>query len=567
MPPAVWIGVGLSGALVAGWMQQRRAREALAARRRSQWGRFHERDRDMGAISAYHAGIVAASHGAHGSIDDRTWEDLNLDSVFAVIDRTTSTVGQQVLYSRLRTAPLAAAPSAFEALVSRFDDVSRRERTQAALAALTHPSGFDVWRLTERDALQSAPWHVMFPVLGAAMLTAIVLVPFWPPAFLVVVAGTLLNLFLRGAVAKRLRPVTGAFRQVGPLLAVAVRLRHLHGEDTTALTGRLAAECHRLRRLRRIAGWAGRDGSAALFGDLSALAFEYLNLLFFLDASVLFFGARELRARSPELLGTIAAVGEIDAAVSIASYRAGTPGWTRPRLTEPGTPMRLVDLRHPLLPDAVPCTVTLGPPHGVIVTGSNMSGKSTFLRTVGVTAVLAQTINTVIATAYEAPVFVVRSCIGRADDPATGRSYYLMEVDAVLDLVHAASGPSPHLMLFDELFRGTNTVERIAAGEAVLAALAGGAARRSPAAHIVVAATHDQELVDLLDGRYTAFHFADRVDAAGLAFDYQLRPGPATTRNAIVLLRMRGAPADLVERALARAAALDDARQSAAGVR
>jgi DNA mismatch repair ATPase MutS len=192
-----------------------------------------------------------------------------------------------------------------------------------------------------------------------------------------------------------------------------------------------------------------------------------------------------------------------------------------------------------------------------------MSGKSTFLRTVGVTTVLAQTINTCLAAAYAAPIFTVRTCIGRADDPSTGKSYYLVEVESVLDLVNAASSDVPHLMLFDELFRGTNAVERIAAGEAVLISLVAPRADGQLSPHVVLAATHDQELVDLLDGIYAAHHFSDSVDGGGLTFDYMLRPGSATTRNAIALLRQRGAPVELVVRALARAKALDDARVAA----
>jgi DNA mismatch repair ATPase MutS len=314
-----------------------------------------------------------------------------------------------------------------------------------------------------------------------------------------------------------------------------------------------------LTRLRSIASWAGRDSTPAIGGDLAALFFEYLNMLFWLDASALFFGARELQARAPELLRVIAAVGEVDAAVSVASYRAGTPGWTRPIFRPTGTAL-LSDVRHPLLRDAVPNSITLAPPHGVIITGSNMSGKSTFLRTVGVTAVLAQTINTCLARRYEAPMFAVRSCIGRADDPSTGKSYYLVEVESVLALVHAARGRVPHLMLFDELFRGTNAVERIAAGEAVLVSLLAPGADGRPSPHVVLVATHDQELVDLLDGIYAANHFTDTIDPTGLAFDYQLQPGAATTRNAIALLGQRGAPQDLVAHALARAQALDRAR-------
>ena len=201
---------------------------------------------------------------------------------------------------------------------------------------------------------------------------------------------------------------------------------------------------------------------------------------------------------------------------------------------------KLTDVRHPLVEDAVPNTITLRPGRGSAITGSNMSGKSTFLRTIGVATVMAQTLNTCLAAKYDAPVFHVRSCIGRADDLLTGKSYYIVEVESLLGLVGASGGSSPHLFLLDELFRGTNAVERIAAGQAVLQELVIAAHRPKP--HVVLAATHDGELVDLLAGIYTAYHFGDAVAADGLLFDHRLVPGRATTRNAIALLRLHGAP-------------------------
>jgi DNA mismatch repair ATPase MutS len=218
----------------------------------------------------------------------------------------------------------------------------------------------------------------------------------------------------------------------------------------------------------------------------------------------------------------------------------------------------LTRIRHPLLGDAVPNSVTLGNPSGMIVTGSNMSGKSTFLRTVGVTTVLAQTIYTCLADTYEAPPYVVKSCIGRADDPASGKSYYLVEVDSVLTLVRDSDSKVPHLFLFDELFRGTNAVERVAAGEAVLRSLLELRADRTKVPHVVLAATHDQDLVGLVENWYAAYHFTDAIgDDELLAFDYQLQPGVASARNAIRLLELRGAPATLIARAMERAAELD----------
>ena len=103
------------------------------------------------------------------------------------------------------------------------------------------------------------------------------------------------------------------------------------------------------------------------------LLFEYLNMVFWLDANALFFGSRQLRARRSELLRVLSAVGEVDAAIGVASYRADSTGWTRPILRT-GTAV-LTEVRHPLLPDAVPNTIRLAPPHGVTITGSNMSGK------------------------------------------------------------------------------------------------------------------------------------------------------------------------------------------------
>jgi len=541
----------------------RRDRAARIAALRAEWGCAAVRVRDMATIGAFYRGC--GDREAVGSIDDRTWDDLNMNDVFSVLDRTESVVGQQVLYSRLRATPFTAHLDAFEALVMRMsEDATARQRAQLALGRLRGPAGYDLWWLAQPDSLESAPWHILFPVAAISMAAVAAAVPIWPPAVFLLLAGAIGSLIVRASVARPLRVVTGAFRQLNPLISAADTLSSLDSDPATGpLIGTLRADARRLARLRAIASWAGRDPTAAIGGDMVGLLFEYLNMVFWLDANALYFGSRQLRARRSELLRVLSAVREVDAAIGVASYRADSTGWTRPILRT-GTAV-LTEVRHPLLPDAVPNTIRLAPPHGVTITGSNMSGKSTFLRTVGVSAILAQTINTCLARRYEAPVFAVRSCIGRADDPAAGKSYYLVEVESVLAMVHAARSTVPHLLLFDELFRGTNAVERIAAGEAVLLGLLAPGPAGGPSPHVVLAATHDQELVGLLDGIYAPHHFADTVDAAGLVFDYKLQPGAATTRNAILLLAQRGAPPELVAHALARAQDLDRTRPTTFG--
>jgi len=558
--PVLWVVLGVLAAIASSvvlrQMSQRRLRESL----RADWGAPVDRERDMTAISSYHFAMAGADTAAP-ALDDRTWADLNMDEIFAVLDRTHSSIGQQALYRRLRAAPQAPHLAAFECVADRIGrDPVARERVQVGLAKLSDKAGYDLFLLAQPHILKTEPWFILFPIVAAMMVAALVLAVFWTPALIIVAVGVAIGLATRVVVEPYMRLVIGPFRQLGPLIAVADQFRSLGIAGAEPIVGHLERDVARLARLRRVASWVSRDASSG--ADLASIALEYLNTIFLFDANAAYFGGRDLRERSAELLRVIDAVGDIDAAVSVASFRAGSADWTRPVVLPSGRPATLCDVRHLLVPGAVPNSIVLAPPHGVIITGSNMSGKSTFLRTVGTTMVMAQTINTCAASRYEAPPFMVRSCIGRNDDIVAGKSYYIVEVESVLGLVRASETTLAHLFLFDELFRGTNAVERIAAGEAVLAQIAlprdGGA---TP--HVVIAATHDHELVDLLRDTHAPYHFTDTVGPEGLTFEYRLESGPATTRNAITLLELNGAPRELVERALRRAAVLDDARRDA----
>jgi hypothetical protein len=488
-------------------------------------------------------------------LDDRTWSDLLLDDVFAHLDRTQSTVGQQLLYNRLRSA--AGSLDDFEAIVERMSkDVDGREKAEIRLAGLNDPSGYYLHRLTRPGALYHRWWHVLFPLWGGAVFVTLLLAIIWPKLLITAVFAFPVNFLIRITTAQRISMEVAWFRQVGPLLSAANALAALDTARSAAITGSLKSDLHALKRLGTVARWVSRD--PATTNDIVFSAMEYLNVLFLLDANALYFASRDLQARPLQLRRTIQTVGEIDAAIAVASFRTEVREWTRPAFTAAnGSRAILENLRHPLVQNAVPNSVTLAPPLGLLITGSNMSGKSTFLRTVGVNVVLAQTINTCLAARYEAPFYQVRSCIGRSDDLLAGKSYYLVEVESVLALVRASDSPEPHLFIFDELFRGTNAVERIAAAEAVLDAIIG-----CGKPHVALVATHDGELVDLLRDSYEVCHFGDELGPGGLTFNYRLTPGPATSRNAIALLKLNGAPESLVKRALGRAAELDRLRES-----
>ena len=547
----------------------RLARNRRLGRIRAAWGEPLHRTRRMDAMAASHRSRLAGGNPGR-SLDDRTWSDLDLDQVFAAIDRTQSTLGQHALYHRLRTTPAGGHLGAFEALVTRMErDPKSRERAQLALDRLQDPQGYDIWWLAGSEAVEQRWWYPVFPLLFFTTVLVAVLSPFWPFGFMPLGLLLALNVAIRYATDPHVRTIAVTFRQCAPLIATAGELQFLAGQEIDPIVGSLRSELPAVRRLKLISRWtngnpfllsAGSGPFAILLSDFVGAVYEYLNLALLLDGTGVYFGLRDLSRAGGSLARIVAASGEVDAAISVASYRAGRSDWSRPDFRLDAAVTELIDMRHPLLQTAVPNSIAVGAGRGVLVTGSNMSGKSTFLRTVGVNAILAQTINTCLAREYRAPIFHVRSCIGRTDDILTGTSYYVAEVEALLDLVRASDGPASHLFLLDELFRGTNAVERIAAGQAVLIQLLE-AARGGPKPHVVLAATHDLELVELAAWRYEPYHFSDSVGPDGLSFDHRLRPGASTSRNAITLLRLHGAPDALISRAMATAATLDEQRR------
>ncbi len=554
--PLIWIVLLVVLVLfvltVANFAARTRRKKTLTELR-SDWGKSRDRERNMESIAAYHRSLPSVG-AADGGLDDRTWEDLDFDAIFQTIDRTESTLGQQLLYHRLRTPPAAAKLHAFEALVMRMEeDTDARQRARMALRRLKDPDGYDLWWLTEADVLERKPWQVVYPLLAAAMASFVFLSFLWPGFLLLVAIGVPVNIVLRGMANDRVFWVLQPFRQVWALLGIADLLDFLKGDDIDPVVGPLQTELPRLKRLKNISRWVIHDPFSV--PEPIGFVWIFLNLFFLIDLNAVYLGSPELRRRSSSLLGVINAVGEVDAAISVASFRFGSTVWTRPDFVPAGKGAVLTDLRHPLIEAAVPNTIKLGPPHGVLVTGSNMSGKTTLLRTIGVNVVLAQTTNTCLASAYRAPKLLVESFIGRTDDLVTGKSYYLVEVEGVLARVTNSTSAIPHLFLFDELFRGTNAVERIAAAEAMLTELVIDGNEFKP--HFVLAAVHDLELVDLLGDTYSACHFADALGPEGLSFDYKLRMGSTSSRNAIALLGLNGAPDSLVARAEARATALD----------
>ena len=533
-----------------------RKRHALLSRLRQAWGRPPSRRSSASDLEALRE-VFRSQWLGSAILSAQTCRDLLLDDVFVGIDSTLSGLGRQALYDRLRLLPSARDREEFERLVGIFGaEPSRRERIQSQLARLeAAPTG--LWQLTRPETIPFRPWYILFPVLLLAVIAAALAIAFWPRALLVLFGLLAIGIGLRAVLYWHSAHVLYPLRQLGPVIDVAGALVREDGLVSPDERRPLADSMAAIAALRPVLRWIGRD--PLMTGELVGLTLEYLNMLLLLDANAMFFTARRLRRHSGDLARVLSFVGRVDTAQSVASLRARPSGWCVPRLQGSRT-SGIRDAWHPLLAMPVANSITLEGGRGLLVTGSNMSGKSTMLRTVGLAAVLARSINTCPAAAYEGSLFTVTSCMQTDDDLMAGRSTYLVQAEIAVGMLAIRRDAAPHLFILDELFRGTNTIERISAGEAFLRELLappdGG---ESP--HAVVAATHDGELVPLLADIYLPVHFGEDVVDGELVFDHRLRPGPARTKSALRLLALLGAPQAMLDAAHRRVGELEARRQ------
>jgi len=499
------------------------------------------RDADMARAAAYHDRLPAPARAEE--LDDRTWTDLDLDQVFVSLDHTASEPGRQYLYHLLRTPRLSIEPLArFERATRRLgseDDATRHART--SLGQLDDPRAGYLVDLLYGDVPRRPRLWWLFPLLTAGSVACLALFAIWPRAAIVWLGVCVANVGVQLFYRPRVKRFIPALHELPAFLRTARTLGELPIAELADERRVLREGAATLGMLRRATWWLRFEPGQA--NELAASVYEYVNLLFLLDVNAFVLATETIRESRVVMRGMFEAIGFVDAAQSVAAWRSTLPRWTAPEFTEARKALHIEGLAHPLLTDAVPNSLDVEGA-SVLITGSNMSGKTTFVRAMGVNAVLAQTLHTACARVWRAPMLRVRTSIGRADSIVEGKSYYLAEVESVLALVRAKASGHQHLLLLDEIFRGTNTTERVAAGYAVLAHLNRGL-------DLVVVATHDLELLDLLGDSYTAHHFREQLAGGGLTFDYRIHPGPSSTRNAIALLELMDYPESLVADALA----------------
>jgi MutS domain V len=358
-----------------------------------------------------------------------------------------------------------------------------------------------------------------------------------------VVLGLMLSFPLAGSISVWLDRAGGgqhALARYAGVLEHAV-LAPRAGRLLSALQDRLTAQGQRapasMRRLNRILGFGELRRSAGIFHFL-------IQAVTLWDFHVVFALERWRGQVGPYVRAWLDAVADLDALAQLAGVSRDNPAWCQPRILDEADEavFDAASLGHPLLSDdrRVTNDVRLGPPGTLLlVTGSNMSGKSTLLRAIGLNVVLAQAGCVVAATRLSLPSSDLQTSLRVQDSLELGLSYFMAALARLKGVVDAAEHERPGrvlMYLLDEILQGTNSVERALAVRAV-------ARHLLQAGAIGAMTTHDLSLAaeEPLASAARLVHFTETVGENGeMRFDYLLRPGLATSRNALRLMKLIG---------------------------
>ena len=367
--------------------------------------------------------------------------------------------------------------------------------------------------------------------------------------FIAPLVGLLLfNFVLVGFNVKRSNPVRDRLLLFGPLLSALARLRSVsrstswESEEWKLLEATLESVQSVVHRLGRYVHLLALHSYGVIFEIINVLTVWELRILPRADA--VFYRHRELLEKAA------GALGETEALICLALPLVEQTGYSMPQVLEDENPLVEAEaIGHPLLESAI-CvrnSVSLGGASNVwILTGSNMSGKSTYLKSVGLNLVLAGIGSAVCGSGFRWTPVAIHTDVNIRDSLDDGKSYFQVEVERLGESLRSAAKDPRLLILCDEMFRGTNSDERLAISRAVVRYL------RTTGA-LVLTATHDRNLTRLVtedaEPGIANYHLRDQIKDGAMFFDYRLREGVTPTRNAVRVLEKQEYPEEIIREA------------------
>ena len=542
----IWIYIAIAVVLVAVLIyrivtrEKRRRKKYLLAVVKS-WGQIPDREYEYDefqGISSY----FNKTKGNQFYIDDITWNDLDMDSIFMSLNNTQSSIGEEYLYKMLRMPCFDKWSLSERNRVIEFFRTHEKERLeyQIDIAHVGRTKKISLYDYISNFAELENEGnfrHYLHILLIAVAVYTLFISPSVGILALIFVLG--FNIYQYFKTKMKIEPYFVCVGAITRLLRCCEYLgRHTEPELSVYLDA-VREGTKRLASLKKDAKYIGTGDK--LTEDIGEMLMDYIRMFTHIDLIKFNSMLGKVQKEIKTIRSLIEIIGQLEAFIAVASYREALPFYCRGDLMEEkGTVLEAKDMYHPLVEEPVANSIYENRP--VLITGSNASGKSTFLKTTAICAILAQTVDTVPAHSYHANFFRVYSSMALKDNLQGNESYYMVEIRSLKRIMDAEKEEGASVLCFvDEVLRGTNTVERIAASSRILQSLAKN--------HVMCfAATHDIELTQLLASCFSNYHFKEEIVDDDILFNYKLNKGSATTRNAIRLLKIMGYDEEVIEK-------------------
>ena len=474
-------------------------------------------------------------------LTEQTINDIDFYGLFKFIDRTTSKVGQQFLYRKV-IEPTIHKSDPSQNLIELFANNKKlREEIQLDLLKLNETDAYYISSLLKYNLLQKPKWF-KFLGLDIAIIICLIILSFKYQIFIIfLIFPFAVNMFLHYWNKNKAFQFVRSIPQLNLLIEVSKSLLRRSGVFHDKFVKESIADLKYFQRKSSIINFDNGSGIQSELSQIGAYLLELIKAFFLVEVFTLFKVIKELESKRSSIITLFDYVGNIDSAISIASLRADNAKTCQPVFSSAEKKVTVKNMYHPLLENCVENDLLICD-KSILITGSNMSGKSTFLRTFIMNSILAQTIYTCFAEEFISPILKQYSSIRIDDNLFEGKSYYLQEVNTMASLIAEVNSPNQNLFVLDEVFKGTNTIERISAAKAILSYL-------NKRNNIVIISTHDIELSDMLKNEYDLYHFTETIEEGELYFDHKIKSGQLKTRNAIKLLELSNYPTEIINEA------------------
>ncbi len=488
---------------------------------------------DFNEISSYYEYCINKE--SFLNIDDIIVNDLDLNELFVYIDRTSSKIGQQYLYYRLRNI------SNDNDLIQKYSNFftsnsSKRIFIQVLLNNLNSRKSYKLHHLfSDTYYIPSFAKYFIYSLILVLFILFFSLL--YKPLLILLIPLFFLNSIFHYKNKKFIKYFNEGINQM--IIANEIS-KQISAVDKIFLNDfDFFSSINNLKKKAKYIQISEQLSSPYLI--LFWLIFELFNIFFNFEGIAFYSLLGAINENKNSINKLFRYIGKIDTAISINSFFTNNKEEICIPVFTKSKKIIAYDIYHPLIKNCVKNNIELNN-SSLLLTGSNMSGKTTFIRTIALNSILAQSLGFVFAKKFVIPKNKILTSIRIQDDLFMQKSYFLQEVIRVKEFVDSINESNQfHLFFLDEIFKGTNTIERIASAKSILNYL-------NNENSIVFVSTHDIELIELLKHKkYNLYHFNESIINNKIVFDYKLKKGPAKEGNALKILELYKFPEIIIK--------------------